>query len=292
MRIKRFKKRYAAVLALGAAGALAVAGVALGAGNSTATINFTPVNLANPGFTDGKLFVKTTTAYTNPGNANPGGATERAQLYFDDDIRVNTNAAPKCDPNDISSATTTLAAAQAACGSSLVGSGTAKAIFDPPPAGPPTNEVNGCVRIYNGLGAASEILLFARIQVGVPPDNTINCSTNGSQGNVTVLLEGDLKAAGAVPGTGDADYQDPDNCSAPVRLGCQLDVNNITDHAALPLSEFNVSIQKIVAGTANDFSQARCKDTGEPQASRLDLRTRFTYNNATGQTKNGAADCT
>ncbi len=53
-----------------------------------------------------------------------------------------------------------------------------------------------------------------------------------------------------------------------------------------------MSAQKVVSGTANDFTQGRCKDTGEPTASRLDMRTRFTYNDTTGQTKNGAADCT
>ncbi len=240
MRTKRLKRRSAAILALAGAGALAVAGIAMGAGNSTATANFTPVNLANPGFTNGKIFVHTHTNYTNPGNQNPGGATERAQLYFDDDFRVNTNATTsKCNPNSISSATTTLAQAQAACSAALVGTGTAQAVYDPPPPGGATNTVNGCVRIYNGQGTTSEILVFTRVQVGLPGNNTINCSTNGSQGNVTVLLPGDLKAAGNVPGSGDADYQDPDNCSPPVRLGCQLDFPNITDHAAFPLSDFN-----------------------------------------------------
>ena len=43
MRITR--KRFAVILALATAGALAVAGVAMGSGNSTATINFTPSNL-------------------------------------------------------------------------------------------------------------------------------------------------------------------------------------------------------------------------------------------------------
>ena len=54
------------------------------------------------------------------------------------------------------------------------------------------------------------------------------------------------------------------------------------------MTDFNAFVQK------SSFVQARCNDTGEPSASRLDLRVKFTYNGGTPltQVKNGAADCT
>ena len=73
--------------------------------------------------------------------------------------------------------------------------------------------VNGCVLIFNGQSSTAEILLFTRVNVASPPDNNITCGSPSSntQGNTSILLKGDLKAAGTVPGTGAADFQDPNN---------------------------------------------------------------------------------
>jgi hypothetical protein len=281
MSIKRLKSRVAVVLALGTAAALAVPGIAMAAGNSTVAVNFTPSNLPTNSFQSGLLNVHTHTTYTNPGNANPGGATQRAQLYFDDDFRINTGAAPKCNPSSLSG-NLTMAQAMAACGSSKISSGTTST------AQATANGaflVNGCVLVFNGQGSGSEVLLFTRVNVASPPDNNITCanpSTN-TQGNTSILLKGDLKAN---PSSVGGDFTDPNNCSGAVRKGCQLDVNNIPATAALPLTDFNAYLQK------GNFVQARCHDTAEPSASRLDLRVKFTYNDATSQTKNAAADCT
>ncbi len=166
---------------------------------------FSPSALPANTFKAGTLFVHTHGTYANPGNQNAGGATDRAELFFDDDGKTNPSATPKCNPNSISSATTTLAQAMAACGSAKVGNGKAQAIYDPPPPGGGTNTVNGCVLVFNGTPTPQgqpTSLVFTRIQVGIPPNNTINCSTNGNQGNVTVLLPGTIRPNPAnVPGT-------------------------------------------------------------------------------------------
>ena len=274
------KKRLAVVLSVGLAAALAISGFALAAADSTATMSFSPTALAPPGtgYTSGKLSIRTHTSYTNPGNANPGGALQRGQLYFDDDLRVNTNAVPKCAPGSIDGTTVTLQQAMAACGSSLVGNGTVKAIVPDNPnlAGDSSYFVNGCVRVFNGQGAASEVLLFVR-SVTTNPSN-ITCSTNGTQGNFSNLFLGDLTAN---PGSAGADYVDPDNCSAPVRLGCQLDVNGINTESPLPLVDFNLAIQQ------GSFVAGRCDDT----PLQLNMRAVLTYNNSTTQTVNAFQAC-
>lgn len=276
----RIKRPFAVVLALATVGAVAVASIALAAGYTTMTMDFGPSALAPPGtgYTSGKLSIHTHTSYTNPGNSIPGGALDRAQVYMDDDIRFNTNAVPKCAASSISGKN--MQQAMAACGSSLVGSGTVKAVVPDDPSSPgeaPGYFVNGCLRVFNGQGTTSELLLYARTQISDP--STINCSTNGTQGNFTRVFPGDLTAN---PGSAGADFADPDNCSAPLRLGCQLDVQNIDGIALIPLTEVNMSIQQ------GSFVAARCDDT--PQ--QLNLKAIFTYNNAATQTVNASKACT
>jgi hypothetical protein len=281
MRMKRFKRRSAAILALAVAGAVAVAGVALASGESTVTVNFTPSALPPPGtgYTSGKLNVHTHTAYTNPGNANPGGATDRAQLYFDDDFRLNTNAVPKCRTSQLSG-NITMKTAMARCGPSRVSTSTAPLSTAQASVDGLFN-VNGCVLVFNGASSTGEVLLFTRVNVADPPNNNITCGSAASneQGNTSILLKGDLKANPSPQG---ADFADPDNCSAPVRNGCQLDINNITDSADLPLTDFNAYIQK------GSFIAARCDDT--PKA--LNLKVKFTYNDGTFDNRSASKACT
>src|SRR3954447_9018918 len=160
----RIKRRSAVVLALAAAGALVTAGVALAAASSTVTLNFTPSNLPTTTFQSGKLGVHTHTNYTNPGNANPGGATQRAQLFFDDDGKLNTTGIPRCDPASVGSGD--MAHAMSVCGTAKVGAGKAQAI---------TNGgallLNGCVLVFNGKPTASgqpTSLVFTRVNVANP----------------------------------------------------------------------------------------------------------------------------
>ena len=149
----RIGKRLAIVLALGATGVLAVAGIALAAAaTSTVSFSFTkvPAGALGKTFKSGKLNVHTHMTYTAPKTD-----TTRAQLYFDNDIKFNPTAAPKC--NTASAAymnAKTLKEAMAACGSALVGTGTAKVNISAP------GDTTGCVLAFNatvsgkpGLGA-------------------------------------------------------------------------------------------------------------------------------------------
>jgi hypothetical protein len=276
-RCRRLSQRFSVVLALATAGALAVAGMALAAGDSTVTMDFSPSALPPPGtgYTAGKLTIHTHTSYTYPGGGNPSGATARIQVYLDDGFRFNTNAVPKCARSSI--AGKNMQDAMAACGSSLVGSGTVKAIVPDNPsfAGDTSYFVNGCLRVFNGQASTGEVLLYVRTQISNP--STISCSTNGTQGTFTNVLDGDLTAN---PGSAGADYADPDNCSPPLRLGCQLDVPIPSN--TLPVAAVNMSIQQ------GSFVAARCDDT--PQ--QLNLRAIFTYNDANTQTVSTSKACT
>jgi len=259
----RIKRRSAAVLALAAAGVLAVTGVALATGSSTVSLNFAPSNLPTTTFQSGKLTVHTHTNYTNPGNANPGGATERAQLFFDDDFKINTGATPLCTPSGGD-----MANAIAQCGSSKIGSGTATASANG------AFVINGCVLVFNGTKNASgqnTVVLFTRVNVTNPSTMTCGSPASNHQGNTTVILKGALKAN---PSTLTGDYTG----------GKQLDINNITSVAAFPLTDFNVNVQK------GNFIQARCHDGDH----KLNLQTKFTYNGGSPstQTVNASKACT
>src|SRR5436190_10775948 len=210
----RIKRRSAVVLALAAAGALVTAGVALAAASSTVTLNFTPSNLPTTTFQSGKLGVHTHTNYTNPGNANPGGATQRAQLFFDDDGKLNANAAPRCTPTGGD-----MANAMSQCGSAKVGSGTATASANG------AFVIHGCVLVFNGQKNAAgqnTVILFTRVSVTNP--SLMSCSNPASnhQGNTTVILKGVVKA-------------NPTSLPADYVGGPQVDFNHITSVASFPL---------------------------------------------------------
>ena len=87
----RSKRRVTVVLALAAAGALAVAGIAY-ATSSTVSFKFSPSKVSKTTRKAGQINVHTHTNYTNV-NSN---WTDRAQLYFDNDFAVDTSATPKC----------------------------------------------------------------------------------------------------------------------------------------------------------------------------------------------------
>jgi hypothetical protein len=71
-------------------------------------------------------------------------------------------------------------------------------------------------------------------------------------------------------------------CVVPSLRSASPDLNNITAATPFPLSDFNVAIQQ------GSFLAARCDDT--PQ--QLNLKTIFTYNDATTQTVNASKACT
>src|SRR5262245_64641828 len=96
-------RRPVVVLFLAAAGALVAAGIALASASSTSSFSMRcdgravaqkcPQNT----YTKARLNIHTHTNYTNPGNSNPGGATKRIQVFFDNDFRFDPSATPRCD---------------------------------------------------------------------------------------------------------------------------------------------------------------------------------------------------
>jgi hypothetical protein len=261
----RMKRRLAVILALAAAATLALAGIALASASSTVTLSFTPSVLPATTFKSGKLTVHTHTNYTNPGNSNPGGATKRAQLYFDDDIKVNPTATPLCTPTGGD-----MANAMTQCSASKIGGGTAQASANG------AFTINGCVLAFNGTKNAAgnnTVVLFTRVNVTNPSTMTCADPANNHQGNTTVILKGVLTNNTTVGG-------------ADLVGGKQIDFNNITSVAAFPLTDFNVNIQKA------NFVQARCADAPTAGARKLNLQTKFTYNDATTQIVNSNKTCT
>jgi hypothetical protein len=248
-------RRSAIVTALAIAGALGVAGIALGAGDSTATLEFGPDRVPKDTYRKGSLFVHTHTDYTL------ATKTSRAQLNFDDDIKLNTQGVPRCDASDVSG-NQTLQQAMNNCGTARVGSGRAEANLATP------GDVKGCVLTFNAQdgnpsvgGNQPGILLFTRLKF--PPIGTFSCANPASNGggDVTVLLQGALKGA-----SGD--------------FGTQLDVNNIPQ--TLALSDFMVTVKR------GSYVSARCHDADR----RWNLRTKFTYTNPSStQTVNDSQTC-
>ncbi len=254
----RSKRRVTVVLALAAAMSLAVAGIAYAAISSTVSFKFSPNKVSKTTPKAGKLNVHTHTNYSDVNSQY----TDRAQLYFDKDFSVNPNALGKCNKTSISG-TKTMKQAMAACGSKLIGKGTATAA-----AG--GNVVHACVLAFNGSGSGGHVLLFTRANVA--PPFSINCSSpkTNTAGNTNVLLDGALKPARK------AGY------------GKLLDFNHIHDASALPLTDFNVTVGKGVAGAthATNYVKAKCSHTPK----KWKMQTKFTYSAGT-QTVNSTQTC-
>jgi hypothetical protein len=265
----RIKQRLIAVCALAVIAALAAGGTAWAINaNSTATIAVSPTN---PGgtFKPSKLTLHTHTNYSVAGTK-----TTRARLFFDKNLQFNLGAMPTC-PTASVSGSITMKQAMAACGTKLVGTGTAKADLASP------GDTNGCVLVFNAqdanptvAGNQPGILLFTRLQV----PGTINCASpaTNQNGNGSVLLQAPLATnpasttpGGALPA---AYYQG----------GKWLDFNNIPQ--TIPLSDFNVAVGKgapstNLTGTKANYIKAKCTSRsglGSP-AKKWVLRTIFKY---------------
>jgi hypothetical protein len=223
---------------LTAAGALAIVGIALAAGHSTVHAHFSPSNVPKSTFKAGTINVHTHTNYTG------ATQTDRAQLNFDDDIKVNPGAAAKCAKSKLAG-NKTMKQAMAKCAKALVGKGTAQA-----KAGP--NKVHACVLAFNGKPKSGKatVLLFTRAQAA--PPFTIKCSNpkRNTHGNTTVLLQGVFKKSRL---GGD--------------FGKNLDFKHITQASPLPLTDFNVTAHK------GNYVSARCHDANH----KWNLKTKFTY---------------
>ena len=278
--MRGIKRRVAVCCALAMAVALGAVGAAQAINaNSTVSFNFTKVPAGTIGTTlkQGKLNVHTHTNYSVAGTK-----TTRARLFFDKNFSFSPSAVPKC-PTASVSGNITMKQAMTACGTKLVGTGTAQANLSSP------GDVNGCVLVFNAqdgnpsvAGNQPGILLFTRLQV----PGTISCASPASNqnGNGSILLQAPLATnpasttpGGALPA---AYYQG----------GKWLDFNNIPQ--TLPLSDFNVQTGKgapgtNLTGTKGDFIKAKCTSRtglGTP-AKKLVMRTLFTYNSGTPNTQ-------
>ena len=267
----RIKRRLTVVLALAAAAALGSVGVSQ-AINANSTESFTVTPKTGLGSTPKpvKLTVHTHTTYSVSGTK-----TTRARLFFDKNIVFTPSAVGTCPTASISG-NITMQQAMAACGSKLVGTGTAQANLSTP------GDVHGCVLVFNAVdgnpsvgGNQPGVLLFTRLQV----PGTINCANAASNtsGNATVLLQAPLATnpASTTPGGSlpAAFYQG----------GKWLDFNNIPQ--TLPLSDFNVQTgkgapQTNLTGTKANFIKAKCtarSGLGSPTKKWV-MRTIFKYN--------------
>ena len=203
----RIRRRHLVVLAVAAIGALAAAGAALALTNnsSSANFSFSPSTVPKKSFKSGKILVHTHTDFAKPADKAKGGFIKRVQVYFDNDFKFNTGAAPICNKN---LANTNEAQAMSLCGKALVGTGKAQATS--------TKNANipGCVLAFNGPKNGSgkpTLILHSRFIM-------VNCSnpSSNSGGTVDAILTGALK---------------PANKSG---FGKVLDVNNIDYPAAAP----------------------------------------------------------
>jgi hypothetical protein len=253
----RIRRRYAVIFAIAAAGALAVAGIAMAATTSTFAFKFSPSSVPKTTFKAGSLFTDLETHYTTPGNNIPGGAVERTQIYLDKNFKINPNAAAKCSKNQL--ANKTMKDAMAACKSALVGKGTAQATANG------AFNINGCVLLFNGkpLNNHPTLQVFTRVQASNP--STISCAdpANNTKGNATILLTGELKPA-----------------TAP--YGKVLDVNHITQAATFPLTIFKTTIKK------GNYVSARCAAADKTWR----MQTTWTYNNNVKKTVKKTQPCT
>jgi hypothetical protein len=265
---QRFRPRIGSVLALAAIGALAVPGSALGAGSSTVSFSFRCsgqqfLNTCPQGAaTKGLLSVHTHTNYTNPGNGNPGGATKRIQLFFDNDFFFDPSVTPRCDPNLLFNRD--MAAAMMNCGSSLIGTGTAQAISG-------GGTINACMLLFNGPNDANgdpTIDLYFRSQASIP--SSISCANPASNhaGNATTVLIGTLRTVPL------GDYRR------------ELDIPNISANSPFPVTDLNFGIQKNTL--TSGYVKARCFDANHI----WNITGFFTYNNNTTQTVKSTRTCT
>jgi len=252
----RIRRRTTVVVALVTAGALVVAGVASAITSSTFTFSFSPAKVPKKTYKAGALTTNLVTSYTHPGNAIPGGAVDRTQIYLDKNWKINPKAASQCAANKLSNQT--MAGAMKACKKALVGTGVATATANG------AFTIRGCVLLFNGKpkGGNPTLQVFTRVQASNP--SVMNCSNpaNNTQGNATILLNGVLKPA-----------------SSP--YGKVLDVNHITQSATFPLEVFKTTIQK------GNYISARCKASNKL----WNAKTIWTYNNGAKRTVKRTQAC-
>ena len=277
-------RRSATVLALAAAGALAVSGTAFA--SHTSNVASVPIWNVTPNALPGSggggnggsgatapvtLTVQTATTFAHPGLPGYGGVTKVLSLLFDNDIVFNLAGVPNCTATFTTD--TTIGGPTGAwnkCGPGANEPGEVNAYLSPPgvvsgtaSTVPPSN-FPGCVLVFKR--SATSLLLFARVTE--VPNGTANCSTPASNttGDTSLIMTGTL---GSVT-----------NPDWKTRL-------LVADMDLLPLALDNL---KATLKRASVFS-ARCRDTNKL----LNLRATFAYTGYGTQpndTVNKAKACT
>src|SRR4051794_11843123 len=254
----RNMRRYAALVVVAAIAGLVVAGIALATTTSTFSFKASPSTAPKRTYQAGSLYTDLETHYTNPGNAIPGGAVNRTQIYLDKNFKVDPTAAAKCPANKL--ANQTMKGAMAACSNALVGTGAAKATA-------PQNAfvINACVLLFNGplKNNHPTLNVFTRAQASNPSNISCADPKNNTQGNTTVLLTGVYKAASGL-------------------YGKVLDVQHITQASQLPLTSYKTTVKK------GKYASARCA-----AADHLwHMKVVWTYNNGKSSTVSRTQRCT
>ena len=253
----RKRRRVAVITALAAAGAVAVAGIAIAATTSSFSFKMSPSTAPKKTYKAGSLFTDLETHYTTPGNAVPGGAVQRTQIFLDKTFKINTGAAKTCAASKLSNQT--MKGAMANCSKALVGKGTAQATANG------AFNVNGCVLLFNGQpqGGKPTLQVFTRVQASNPSKISCTNPSSNTQGNATILLTGVLKPASGL-------------------YGKVLDVDHITQAATFPLTIFKTTLKK------GNYISARCAATNKT----WNMKTTWTYNNGKSFSQAKTQKCT
>jgi hypothetical protein len=252
----RTRRRYVVLIAVAAVAGVVTVGVALAATSSTFSFKASPSKAPKNKYKAGSLYTDLETHYTNPGNAQPGGAVDRTQLYLDKNWKTNPKAAKKCAPQQL--ANQTMAGAMKNCKKALVGRGTNTATANG------KFEVKGCVLLFNGVpqGGKPTLQVFSRVQASNPSNISCSNPSSNTQGNATILLTGVYKKASG-------------------KYGLVLDVKNIVAAATFPLVSYKTTTKH------GDYASARCA-----AANHLwHMKVVWTYNNGAKDTETQSQKC-
>jgi hypothetical protein len=266
MRIRR-----RAALLVASVAALGVGFIALPGGAGAQVPNCTPpttptndscaklqVAPANPGGTakSAKLFARTRTNFTSPGNTGAGGRAKTVTLDFDGQFGLNQGTIPTCSTAEV--AGKTVAGAWNSCGP---GAGTSNNAYlstqiGATPFGCTATQagcvsgqarafptINACTMVFKGPAVSGNptVTLFARAPVSQDVCN--NPPSTNTGGQTTVVLQGTITTS---PVAG---------------FGKRLRVPNV-DTAPLPLIDFYAYLKR------GNFFQARCPAGASPLKTR------------------------
>lgn len=233
---------------------MVTAGVASAAQTQSVSVGVSPRKLSASKMAPVALKIHTATSDPAAANGIPSPAV-RAVLDFDNDVAVNPalKGLGKCDPTAIAGLPT--AQARATCPRAIVGGGAAKVRIPwPVPAG------------------------YIELPLTVTAFNATNEPVTGRPRIILYAWQQDTAQGSSIVGvlkrsTAGADYSRQFDLDIPLLLG-----------GTGALTDFTVTIGN---GYKKGYVKARCHDSNR----RLNLKTRFYYNNATSLPASASALC-